>query len=150
LLCDKYWTKKEKHIDISNKLKGKKKTFERIDTKTFPEHLDSSNYFRNQETLEDNDTVSVTVKLHGSSGRFGNVLVRKELTLREKFLIYIGVDINEKVYDYVAGSRRVIKEGIKDTHFYTSDIWNDMLEDIKERIPKDYILYGEIIGWTKD
>jgi hypothetical protein len=58
----------------------------------------------------DNDYITVTQKLHGTSGRFGNILVRKQLNLFERLLQKLGVKIQDKEYDYIAGSRRVVKD----------------------------------------
>jgi hypothetical protein len=51
-------------------------------------------------------------------------------------------------YDYIAGSRRVIKDLKSETifnHYYTEiygkDIWNRGLDYIKDVIPKDTIFY---------
>lgn len=134
-----------------NHIAGKTKKFERIDCKTFPEHLDSDNYFRNAHMYQPGDQIIVTQKLHGTSGRFGNVKVRRKLWLFEKILKKLWVKISEIEYDYIAGSRRVIKDAKSErefTHYYSSDVWNEMLEKIKTLIPKDYIIYGEIVGWT--
>lgn len=149
-ICRKYVIKRQNN-DPKNKVRGKKKKFDRVDAKMFPEHLDTDNYFRNSHKLKDDDYISVTVKQHGSSGRFSHILVNRQLNLFEKFLKLIGVKIQTKEYDYVCGSRRVIKDtvtGREYQHYYESDIWNQWLVKIKDLIPKDYIIYGEIIGWA--
>jgi hypothetical protein len=54
-------------------------------------------------------------------------------------------------YDYIAGSREVIKDiGSNQSHYYEMDIWNHWLEKVKTKIPKNYVLYGEIIGWINN
>lgn len=35
-------------------------------------------------------------------------------------------------------------------HFYSSDIWNNALEKYKTQIPKDFIIYGELVGYTPE
>lgn len=53
-------------------------------------------------------------------------------------------------YDTLAGSRRVIKDtkaDLKMDHYYVEDVWNDWLQKIGHLIPKNWIIYGEIIGW---
>lgn len=95
--------------------------------------------------------VIITQKLHWTSWRFGYVKVRRQLWWIERILRKIWVNINEVEYDYIAGSRRVIKDTKADKqfqHFYDSDVWNEVLERIKPLIPKDYIIYWEIIWWT--
>lgn len=136
-----------------NKLKWKTKIFERIDNNRFPEHIDTENYMRNKHFLSDTDMVTITQKLHWTSWRFGNVLVRRKLSWSEKLLRKFWVKINETEYDYIAGSRRCIKDSkwIKETSsYYASDVWNKILDRYKHCIPKDYIIYWEIIWWDGD
>lgn len=150
-ICRKYVVK-EKNIGRQNKVKGQSKVFERVEAKLFPEHLDSENFFRNTSKYKENDYIYVTQKLHGTSGRFGNILVKKELKWWERLFKKIGINIIDVEYDFIAGSRRVIKNPKTENnynHYYNSDIWNQWLERIKHLIPKDYIFYGEIIGWTE-
>gem|GEM_PF-2695397 len=85
----------------------------------------------------------ITQKLHGTSGRFGFVEVKIKKSLIDRIF-----NRQRYKYDYVAGSRRSIKDGVLDG-FYNSDVWNDKLKEIKHLIPKDTILYGEIIGYVK-
>lgn len=146
-ICTKYmiYTKDSK----GNRISWKNKVFERIDNKTFPEHLDSDNYFRNSSKIAENEIVIVTQKLHWTSARFGYCKWRRKLKRYEKLLKLIGVKINEIEYDHFYGSRRVIKNWtiIKNqVGYYENDLWKEALERYKHLIPKDYIIYGEIIG----
>jgi hypothetical protein len=95
--------------------------------------------------------VIVTQKLHGTSGRFGYVRVTNKPTWKDKVANYFGYHKEE--YDYIAGSRKVIKDTKSDKefeHFYADDIWNQALERIKTSIPKDTMIFAEIIGWIGD
>lgn len=52
-------------------------------------------------------------------------------------------------YDILAGSRRVIKDtksSLNMDHFYSEDIWNQWLMKIGHLIPKNWTIYGEIVG----
>lgn len=35
-------------------------------------------------------------------------------------------------------------------HFYTTDIWSEAARDIADRIPENFLLYGELVGFTKN
>src|SRR5699024_9844231 len=49
------------------------------------------------------------------------------------------------------GSRRVIKDSrAEQNHFYDEDIYTAVGEKVKDAVPKNYILYGEIIGWVNN
>lgn len=148
-ICTKYIPKIH---NAQNRLSWKTKKFERIDNKTFPEHIDTDNYFRNMWKYKHDDMITITQKLHWTSWRFWYVKVRKKLNWIERLLNkYINIDQYE--YDYIAWSRRVIKDAKSESefnHYYNDDVWNKTLEDIKSVIPKDYILYWEIIGYVWD
>lgn len=62
------------------------------------------------------------------------------------------VKIRSRVFEHVFGSRKVIKDITSDTqqHYYGGDIWSDMGLRIKDVIPENVIVYGEIVGWTDD
>jgi hypothetical protein len=145
-ICRKYFV--EKTQQWVNKTRGKTKTFQRIDNKTFPEHFSTVNYFRNKEVIWEENLITVTQKLHGTSWRFGHVLVRRQLNFVERLLKKCWIKINETEYDFIAWSRRVIKDKkaiLQNTWYYKSDVWNWVLDRYKGLIPKDYILYGEVI-----
>lgn len=137
----------------SNKTRGQTKKFVRVDNKTFPEHWDTENFWRNEELYKDTDYIIVTQKLHGTSARFTNARVLRKLSLLEKLVKKLGFNINEYEYDTLAGSRRVIKD-IKaeknHDHFYDIDLWNFHLEKIQHLIPKNWVIYGEIVGWVNE
>ena len=132
-----------------NKIKWSQKSFERINNRTFPEHLDSENYWRNKHKYKDDQRVIVTQKLHGTSGRWGNVLAKRKLWWFEQLLARV-LPINDTAYDSIFWSRRVIKNWTASSHqqsFYSSDVWGVINERIKDVIPQDWIIYWEIVGW---
>lgn len=117
----------------------------------FPEHYDTGMYLRNPGWIVGGDYVTITQKIHGTSGRWGRVPVLRELTWKERLAKRFGVPVNEYTHEFVSGSRHVIKgisEGQQD--FYDVDIWSEVGETIKDRIPNDVMVYGEIIGWIGD
>lgn len=134
----------------SNKTRGKTKKWTRIDNKTFPEHWDTDNFFRCSNNYHEDDNIVVTQKVHGTSARFTNQVVSRKLNWFEKLLEHFGVSISNVEYDTLAGSRRVIKDVKCDKvndHFYSVDLWNEWLSKIEHIIPKNYVLYGEIVGY---
>ena len=151
-ICKKYFVP-TKQSAYANKTKGANKKFIRIDNVTFPEHRDTENYFRNKDKYMSWDYVTVSQKLHGSSGRFWYVKARKPLRWYEKLLKKIWVNISDTSYDRIYGSRKVIKnwnitEG-ENTGYYASNIRKVVLDRYKDRLPKDRIFYWEIIWRTE-
>lgn len=148
-LCRKYVIKEPVSRVEKNKLAAKVR---RVDEKFLPRHFDTDNYFRNKDSIPPGSSVVVTAKLHGTSVRLGNVPVKRELKWYERLAKRFGVTVQETEYDYIAGSRRVIKDPKNNdqNHWYEEDVWTKALDDVRGSIPEGYIVYGELIGWTGD
>ncbi|AEL98105.1 RNA ligase [Mycobacterium phage Eureka] len=127
------------------------RAFKRVDSKVFPEHLDTDNFFRSAHLLEAGREVIVTQKLHGTSIRVGNVPVLRQKKWLER-LINRWVKTPDYEFDVVYGSRKVIKDvnNPNQNHYYQSDIWTEYGKKIAALIPEGFIVYGELIGWTSD
>lgn len=132
--------------------KQEAKRFERVDTKHMPEHNDSDNYHKWGDTIPNDKHVIVTQKLHGTSIRVGHTVAKRQFTMAEKILRFLGAPIQEHTYDYIYGSRKVIKDinNPYQNHYYTSDVWTREGEKLKGLLPKNYIVYGELVGWVGD
>lgn len=121
------------------------------DRKYIPEHFDTHQFLREVNSYEDNDQVYITQKLHGTSVILGHTYVSKELSFIERLLSkFLGIS-NSREMGYLASSRRVIKtKNTSANHYYGSDIWSECLKRYEQQIPKNYLIYGEIIGWIGD
>jgi RNA ligase (TIGR02306 family) len=149
-ICRKYRIK-EPQVQSDKSARSLVKAFKRVDAKLFPVHVDTDQYLRNEHLIEDHEILIVTQKLHGTSGRFGYVPVKRKLAWYERALLRLGVPVKEYELGYVAGSRQVIKEiDGNHQHYYAQDLWNEELDEIKHLIPANHIIYGEIVGWTGD
>lgn len=53
-------------------------------------------------------------------------------------------------FDYVYGSRKVIKDANNPNqeHWYDRDIWTEAGRKIQHLIPRNTIVYAELVGWT--
>lgn len=149
IICKKYFVRQAGGPRVE---KNKAKVFKRVDEKFLPEHYDSENYFRNKHVIKGNKQVIITQKLHGTSIRVGNTLVKRKLTMRDKLAKKIGVVVAESEYAHVYGSRKVIKDvnNPNQNHYYKSDIWTEEGKKLDDKVPENFILYGELIGWTVD
>lgn len=134
---------------------GRKPKVSRIIEGQFKFHVDTANLRRNVDKINLNDTISITYKTHGSSIVAGNVLVKRKLNLLERLLKRLGIRIEDREYDLVYSSRRVIKNEYLDdpknsSGFYNEDIWGHAVKkfELKNKIPKGYTLYGELLGYT--
>lgn len=134
---------------------GKKPKVTRLIDGQIHLHVDTENLRRNAFKINPDDTISVTYKTHGTSFWVSNVKVKKKLGLFSRFLKFTGLKIQDTEYDIVYGSRRVVKNSEfgdpkNRQHYYGTDIWGQIKDEIAEHIPKGYTLYGECLGYTKD
>ena len=146
-ICRKYEVAKKVG---TQKTSFKEEKFKRIDNKFLPEHLATSHWFRQLDSIPDDAEVIVTQKLHGTSIRIGHVPVNVQPTWKEKVAKFFGVKVQTTAYDHVYGSRRVIKDvnNPNQVHFYANDIWSTEGKKYDSIVPQNFILYGELIGWT--
>lgn len=124
--------------------------FHRVEPKYMPEHFDTDNFFKWSGDLDPETDIIVSQKIHGTSVRVGNTIVKRKLSFVEKILSRLGVKIQDTEYDYVYASRKVIKD-INSPYavgFYDTDIWTEEGSKLKGLIPENYIIYAELIGWT--
>lgn len=123
----------------------------RVNTIHIPEHFDSEMYFRNSDTIKQNEEIIVTQKLHGTSIRIANTIVKRKKTILDRVAGLLGANIQEFEHDYIFGSRKAIKdpENKDQQDFYDVDIWTEEGEKLRGILPENYIIYGELIGWTR-
>jgi hypothetical protein len=143
-ICNKYVVKTK-----SGAVKNQDSKERRVDAKFFPLHFDTANYWRNLDAIDDMDRVTVTQKLHGTSIRIGNVPVKRTLKWYER-LVSKFVKVQTMEYANVYGSRRVTKDSNNpdQNHFYDTDLWTIEGAKLDGIVPKGYVVYGELIGYT--
>jgi len=159
-LLEKYVIKVSEPTNKVNQGKSPKK--KRLVDNQFAFHTDTENLRRNVSKVHPEDMISISYKVHGSNFVHGHVIIKSNLKRSEKVLKWIGdkipfvknyiPSIHETEYGHVTSSRRVIKtvegEEFEGQHFYDEDIWTVVGEEIKDKIPKGYTVYGEIVGYT--
>lgn len=152
-ICRKYLVKQP---GVQRVDKNASKKFVRVESKFMPEHYDTDNYWRNEYAIPENADIIVTQKLHGTSVRIGNTIVRRQLSWLDKLARSFGVRVSETEYDHVYGSRKVIKDpnNPQQSSFYKAidglDLWSATGKELDDRVPENFLLYGELVGYTKD
>lgn len=151
-----------KRTSCKQKQSGPKKA-SLLSQKSVPEHFDTSHWGRNSDKVSDDTTIIVSQKIHGTSFRAANQQIKTYPKRILKLLNYLYkkdwgnyrlVKLIQKftgkvVWKPIAASRRVIKlVDLDSTGYYDLDIWNQELEKIAHIIPKNWVIYGEIIGWV--
>lgn len=116
----------------------------KIETKEEAEH--SSKYDIETET---HNYITNNILVHNSSHVVGNLLHSKEI-VPKWYQKLVGVKPRtETYYNYITSSRTVIKSdpSLKYSGYYKEDIWTHASESFKERIPKGWTIYSELIGY---
>ena len=148
-IVEKYQVKQKTN---GREKQGKKPSVSRLVEGQVHLHVDTENLRKNAYKIKPTDIISVTYKTHGTSWWVSNVLVKRKLSWLEKIGKKIGLNIQEYEYDLVYGSRRVVKNASMDDpkqkdHFFGYDLWEKIKDEVADKIPKGYTLYGEMLGY---
>jgi hypothetical protein len=152
IIVKKYVIEQQKKSGVKSDKKLASKV-SRVVENQFRFHIDTEQLKKNIHKVKPNDYISITAKLHGTSVIFGKLLTYRKLSFIEKVLKKLGININDKTYDLLYSSRRVIKNNDLNTqsnHYYSSDVWGDAAKFIQDVVLKGYTLYAEIVGYTRD
>jgi hypothetical protein len=114
---------------------------------TFYEHVDTEQLAYNLDKFKVGDTVQLTLKMHGTSGRTGYLpLLHTKRTLIDKIFRRHGKDYYE--YGYITGTRRVVLDGARTGGFYESDDFRHaMAAKFEGKLRKGEVAYYEIVGF---
>ena len=151
-ICEKYF------VPVRNSNPGGKspkqpKRISRLVENQFYLHGDTDNLRKNIHKINPSDIIGIHYKKHGTSIVLGNVLVKKNLKWYERAVKKLGLKVVDTEYDVVYSSRNVVKNQYLNTEtgagFYGEDIWGIVAKQIGHLIPKNWTLYGEILGYTQ-
>ena len=147
----------------NRKAQKKINRFDRMIPGEFMLHYDTSMLGKNMWRINPDDKITISVKLHGTSGIFANVKTHVPIKLSiikrawNLFVDTTGLFKKHRIIDYITeygnvySSRTVIKNQYinKDVNggFYSTDVWYDYNELLKDKIDKGMTVYGEIIGY---
>lgn len=162
LLCWKYIREQANQGPAAKKEKYKKFA---IKVQDFHEHQDTKQWRFVKDYIDFTGcTVTLTEKLHGTSGRYGNhkaewcpveLFIENKIPDRywkfksrlRKFVNKIRFWPMDAKYDLVVGSRRVVITTPDKVSFHGSEKFRyDVLEQIKDVIEPGVTIYGEITG----
>lgn len=148
---------KEEKRSPSDKRNKKLKKVSRMIPGEFTFHYDTQQLNRCMDRFNPDTQVTISVKMHGTSICMGNVLVKKPKQFKWNFvnklhsLLPLKFQKIEEDYDVVYSSRTVIKNDDlnpgKGSGFYSSDVWGEYGKLLREYIPKDMEIFGEIVGY---
>lgn len=151
-ICSKYY---KRVPGVSNNTPRTRQADDFIDGRMAPHHFDTEHLLKNCHKLKLDDYIAVTYKIHGTSARFYNTLVKRDLSLLERIFKFFGVKIQSEEFKAVCGSRKVIKSVNFKTlddknHWYkTGDLWTQVgKEHFDGKLNHGEAVYCEIIGKT--
>ena len=152
--------------DKTAKRNKKLKRFDKMIEGQFSFHYDTNQLAKYIHLIKPTDIVDVTVKLHGTSIIFSNILIKNPIKIPlhkrlwnkvvDRFNIFTSTRFTDYVIEYgnIYSSRTVIKNKYinKDVTdgYYESDIWGEANEVIKSYIDKGMTVYAEVCGYTGD
>ena len=145
LICQKYIPKRSRTPGAPGS-KAVKKAKANI-APTFYEHVDTAQLAYNLAAFKPGDTVQLTLKMHGTSGRTGYLpLIHTKQTWFDKLFHRHGKDYKE--YGYITGTRRVVLDGKRSGGFYDSDDFRmAMAAKFEGKLHKGEVVYYEIVGF---
>jgi hypothetical protein len=155
-ICNKYVIRvpqAQEKLTKAQKANNKVKRFDRLIPEQFRFHISTSHLKKNVHVVKPNDVIKISVKLHGTSCIVSNILCNRKLAWYEKILDKCGIPIVKQEYDIVYASRTVVKNRYinpsQSDGFYgkDGDIWKTVFEEVKDKVPKSYTLYSEIVGF---
>jgi len=150
-ICEKYIVPVKNSGENNKKGKQSVKISRLVDNQ-FYLHNDTDNLRKNVHKINPNDIIGIHYKKHGTSIVIGNVQVKRELSWLERLAKKFNVKVDEVKYDIVYSSRKVIKNGYlnptQGEGFYGEDIWGVVAKEVGQLIPKNWTLYGEVLGYT--
>lgn len=153
-VCKKYIPKSTKTPGApgsANKSKGRKARESKLLENQFRFHYDTAQLGRNMHRVNPDSLISLSYKVHGTSGISSKILCKRKLTLLEKLLKKTKLArIAEFEYDYINASRTVIKNddlNANPSGFYSEDIWGIAGEELKPYLLNGMTLYYEIVGY---
>jgi len=149
MICQKYVIKRQ-YTRGAKSGKVYKKKVSKLIPNQFRFHIDTTKLGKNIKRVKPNTLISITNKIHGTSNITSKILCKRKLSIVEKILKFCGVKINDKQYEKIVSSRKVIKNDEMNpnpNHFYDTDIWSIASKTISESLQNGMTYYSEIVGF---
>lgn len=155
IVCRKYVPKRA-YTPGQPKVGGKitrnlKKVKKVIDTQ-FRFHYDTALIKKCPSVIHPNDIISITAKVHGTSGISAYVLCERPKKWYERVFEFLTrKEIDDTRYDYLWSSRSVVKNPYYNETtnggFYGVDVWKFADDVVRPHLQKGMTAYYEIVGY---
>jgi len=143
------------NMSKSDRRQKKLDRFKMLIEGTFRFHYDTEGLQKHMNEINPDDEVYISVKAHGTSSIFANVLTNVPTPWYKRFWRKYVKHINEydQKYNLVYSSRTVIKneyinKNQKPGGYYSDDVWGYWAKKLEGLVPKDCEIFAEIVGYT--
>lgn len=159
-ICEKYIVPTARNSNPGGKAPKISKVKDLLIETQFRLHSDTAHFARNLHKFEDNDNIIITRKFHGTSGISSHVLIKHNLNLIERFLLWFNINIPKTEYGYIYSSGKpksgkvkgiyssnhLLKYDNTEQSFYKENYWLKAFDKLKPFLEKGITLYYEIVG----
>lgn len=137
------------------RMKKKLDRFKMLIEGSFRFHYDTAQLQKNMRDISPDDEVYISVKVHGTSAIFANILTNVPTNwFKRMWRKYVKKEeqVYDQKYNIVYSSRSVVKNEYinkkqKGGGYYSDDVWGYWAKKLEGLIPMDYCIYGEIVGF---
>ena len=152
-VCRKYYVYTGQKRDSYTGKVPKGKQYSKVIPEFFPVHYETEQIRRVPNAIQPDDLIHISGKLHGTSIRCGWVLCNHKHSFTLGLInLLLGKRWKDNVlyYDYLYGSRKVVKSEENQSGYYKSEPYEAAFEVIKPALQKGMNIYAEIVGFTPD
>ena len=143
-------------VSKQERIKKKLDRFKMLIEGSFRFHYDTAQLQKNMKDIAPDDEVYISVKVHGTSAIFANILTNIPTNWIKRLWRRIfkrSSNIYDQDYNLVYSSRTIVKnqyinKNQKPGGYYSDDVWGYWANKLNGLVPRDYCVYGEIVGFT--
>lgn len=147
--------KENTHVSKGDKRDARLKKFKMLLEGSFRRHYDTHQLAKEIGQFSPDDEVFISNKLHGTSAIFSYILTNVPTNwFKRMWRKYVTkTNVYDQKYNLVYASRNTIKNEYINPNqriggYYDDDVWGHWAEKLEGLIPKDYHIYGEIVGYN--
>lgn len=149
LICEKYVPRRMNRIHSGGADKSKKISLKNK-YPIFTEHVETEQLMYNRGAFKEGDKCTITLKMHGSSGRSSHSL--EEIDIKQNFfqrLLKRPVQ-TKREWAYVSGTRRTILEDYEGGFYGSNEFRHPWHDFFKGKLEKGETVYYEIVGYVNE
>lgn len=148
LICEKYVPYVKPVKNANQKYMGSKISLKK-QFPLFEHHVDTEQFDYNVSDFKKGDIVTMSLKLHGTSGKTGYQQKVKDKSFKDKVLNFFNIR-TQKPYELVSGTRKTILDGFDGGYYGTNEFRKGHHDFFEGKLEKGMTVYYEIVGWVND